>query len=142
MASGFLYNIKAVVDKNSFAEGIRELQKLEQTGKRLIAGITGVAASVISSATIAGEVATQELRVAKAVGVSTEALSSWKIAANVAGASASGLVGTLSALENKMQHLKTGVVDSNLAKNLGMLGVSYGDFADMDAESQIGRAHV
>lgn len=137
MASGFLYNIKAVVDKNSFAEGIRELQKLEQTGKRLIAGITGVAASVVSSATIAGEVASQELRVAKAVGVSTEALSSWKIAANVAGASASGLVGTLSALENKMQHLKTGVVDSNLAKNLGMLGVGYGDFADMDAESRM-----
>ena len=137
MASGFLYNIKAVVDKNSFAEGIRELQKLEQTGKRLIAGITGVATSVISSATVAGEVATQELRVAKAVGVSTEALSSWKIAANVAGASASGLVGTLSALENKMQHLKTGFVDSNLAKNLGMLGVGYGDFADMDAESRM-----
>lgn len=135
--SDFLYNVKAVVDKNSFAEGIRELQKLEQTGKRLIAGITGVAAGAISSATIAGEVATQELRVAKAVGVSTEALSSWKIAANVAGASASGLVGTLSALENKMQHLKTGVVDSNLAKNLGMLGVGYGDFADMDAESRM-----
>lgn len=135
--SDFLYNVKAVVDKNSFAEGIRELQKLEQTGKRLVAGITGVAAGVISSATIAGEVASQELRVAKAVGVSTEALSSWKIAANVAGASASGLVGTLSALENKMQHLKTGVVDSNLAKNLGMLGVGYGDFADMDAESRM-----
>lgn len=137
MASGFLYDVKAIVDKASFAEGIRELQKLEQTSKRLIAGISGISASVIGSATIAGEVATQELRVARSIGVSTEALSSWKVAANVAGASASGLVGTLSALENKMQHLKTGTVDSALAKNLGMLGVGYGEFADMDAESRM-----
>lgn len=137
MANGFLYDVKAIVDKASFAEGIRELQKLEQTSKRLIAGISGVSASVIGSATIAGEVATQELRVARSIGVSTEALSSWKVAANVAGASASGLIGTLSALENKMQHLKTGTVDSALAKNLGMLGVGYGEFADMDAESRM-----
>ena len=74
---------------------------------------------------------------ARSIGVSTEALSSWKVAANVAGASASGLIGTLSALENKMQHLKTGTVDSALAKNLGMLGVGYGEFADMDAESRM-----
>lgn len=137
MANGFLYDVKAIVDKASFAEGIRELQKLEQTSKKLITGIAGVAASVISSATIAGEVATQELKVAKAIGTSTEALSSWKIAANVAGASASGLIGQLSALESKMQHLKTGVVDTSLAKNLGMLGVGYGDFADMNSEDRM-----
>ena len=135
--SDFLYNIRAVVDKASFQEGIRELEKLEQTGKRLIKGIAGVAGAAISSATIAGEVAQQELKVAKAIGVSTEALSGWKIACNVAGASASGLIGTLSALENKMQHLKTGTVDSGLAKNLGLLGIGYGDFADMDSESRM-----
>lgn len=137
MASGFLYDVKAIVDKASFAEGIRELQKLEQTSKRLIAGISGISASVIGSATIAGEVATQELRVARSIGVSTEALSSWKVAANIAGVSASGLIGTLSALENKMQHLKTGVVDTALARNLGLLGVNYGDFANMDSESRM-----
>lgn len=135
--SDFLYNVKAVVDKASFQEGIRELEKLEQTGKRLIKGIAGVAGAAISSATIAGEVAQQELKVAKAIGTSTEALSGWKIACNVAGASASGLIGTLSALENKMQHLKTGTVDSGLAKNLGLLGIGYGDFADMDSESRM-----
>lgn len=133
----FLYDVKAIVDKNSFAEGIRELQKLEQTSMRLIKGITGAAGAVVGSATIAGEVASQELRVAKAIGTSSEALSSWKIAANVAGASASGLVGQLTALENKMQHLKTGVVDTTLAKNLGMLGVGYSDFANMDSEDRM-----
>ncbi|MBO5921626.1 MAG: hypothetical protein J6Q48_04485, partial [Bacteroidaceae bacterium] len=133
----FLYKVKAVVDKASFQEGIRELEKLEQTGKRLIKGIAGVGGAAITSATIAGEVAQQELKVAKAIGVSTEALNGWKIACNVAGASASGLVGTLSALENKMQHLKTGTVDAGLAKNLGLLGIQYGDFADMDSESRM-----
>lgn len=133
----FLYKVKAVVDKASFQEGIRELEKLEQTGKRLIKGIAGVGGAAITSATIVGEVAQQELKVAKAIGTSTEALSGWKIACNVAGASASGLIGTLSALENKMQHIKTGTIDSALAKNLGLLGIGYGDFADMDSESRM-----
>lgn len=137
MASGFLYSIKAIVDKASFSEGLGELQKLEQTSKRIAAGIAGVAAAAVSSAAIAGEVATQELKVANAIGVSSEALSSWKIAANIAGASASGLIGQLVSLESKMQHLKTGSVDANLAKNLGLMGIGYGDFADMDSESRM-----
>lgn len=137
MPSGFLYSVKAIVDKASFSEGIGELQKLEQTSKRLITGIAGAATAAISSATIAGEVATQELKVANAIGVSSEALSSWKIAANIAGASAGGLIGQLVSLESKMQHLKTGVVDSNLAKNLGLMGIGYGDFANMDSETRM-----
>lgn len=137
MASGFLYSVKAVVDKASFSEGLNEIQKLGATSKKLIAGITGLAAGAVTSASIAGEVATQELKVAKAVGVSSSALSSWKIAANIAGASASGLIGQLVSLESKMQHLKTGTVDSNLAKNLGLMGIGYGDFAGMDSETRM-----
>lgn len=137
MASGFLYSVKAVVDKASFSEGLNEIQKLGATSKKLIAGITGLAAGAVTSASIAGEVATQELKVAKAVGVSSSALSSWKIAANIAGASASGLIGQLVSLESKMQHLKTGTVDAGLAKNLGLMGIGYGDFADMDSESRM-----
>ena len=137
MASGFLYSVKAVVDKGSFQDGINELQKLGVASKKLIAGITGMAAGAIASATIAGEVATQELKVANAIGVSSEALSSWKVAANIAGASASGLIGQLVSLETKMQHLKTGSVDMNLAKNLGFMGIGYGDFADMNSEQRM-----
>lgn len=137
MPSGFLYNIRAVVDKESFQSGIRELEKVEQTSKRMLKGIAGIATAAIGSATIAGQVAQQELRVAKAVGASSEALSSWKIAASVAGASATGLVGALTSLENKMQHLKVGQVDQSLAKNLGMLGIGYGEFSKMNAEERM-----
>lgn len=136
-ALDFAVKVKAIIDKASFQDGVRELEKLEQTSKRLIKGVAGFATAALSSATIAGEVAQQELKTARAIGVSTEALSGWKIACNVAGVSASGLIGTLASLENKMQHLKTGSFDMNLAKSLGMLGVGYGEFADMDTESRM-----
>ena len=137
MPSGFLYNIKAIVDKESFQQGIRELEKLEQGSKRMLKGIAGLSAGAIGAATIAGQVAQQELKVARSIGVSSEALSSWKVAANIAGASASGLIGTLSNLENKMQHLKTGTVDMGLAKNLGLMGLQYGQFAKMSSEDRM-----
>lgn len=137
MPSGFLYSVKAIVDKASFEDGIRELEKLEQSSKRMMKGIAGLAAGAVASATIAGQVAQQELKVAKAVGVSGEALASWKVAANIAGASASGLIGTLVSLENKMQHLKLGQVDTGLAKNLAMMKLNYGDFAKMNAEDRM-----
>lgn len=137
MADGFLYSVRAVVDKGSFSDAISELNKLGESSKKIIAGIAGISAAVIGSASIAGEVSTQELKMAKAIGTSSEALSSWKIAASVAGASASGLVSSLASLENKMQHLKTGSVDTNLAKNLGMMGIGYGDFSGMDSEKRM-----
>lgn len=137
MPSGFGVWVKALVDKGSFQDGINEIQKLGAASKKVIAGITGIAAAAVSSAAIAGEVAQQELKVASAIGVSSEALSSWKVAANVAGASASGLIGQLMSLETKMQHLKTGTVDMNLAKNLGLMGIGYGDFSKMDSETRM-----
>lgn len=131
-SGGFFYSVKAVVDKASFESGRQELAKLEQSGKRLIAGFTAVGA-----AKIAGNVAQSELKVARSIGASTDALSKWKTAANIAGASANGLIGAMAGIENKMQHLKTGTVDMNLAKNLGLMGIGYGDFADMDAEGRM-----
>lgn len=135
--SDFVVKVRSLVDKASFSESINAIEKLEQSSKKLLHGIAGIATAVIGSATIAGNVAQEELKMARSIGVSSEALSSFKIACNVAGASANGLIGALSSLETKMQHLKTGTVDLNLAKNLGMLGVGYGDFADMDSESRM-----
>ena len=135
--SDFVVKVRSLVDKASFSQGVAAIEKLEQSAKSLVKGITGISAAVIGSATIAGNVAQEELKMARSIGVSSEALSSWKVACNVAGASANGLIGALSSLETKMQHLKTGTVDLNLAKNLGMLGVGYGDFADMDSETRM-----
>ena len=136
-SGGFFYSVKAVVDKASFDSGRQELAKLEQSGKRLIAGFTAAGAALVGAAKIAGNVAQSELKAARSIGVSTDALSKWKTAANIAGASANGLIGAMAGIENKMQHLKTGTVDMNLAKNLGLMGIGYGDFADMDAEDRM-----
>lgn len=136
-SGGFFYSVKAVVDKASFESGRQELAKLEQSGKRLVAGFTAVGAALVGAAKIAGNVAQSELKAARSIGVSTDALSKWKTAANIAGASANGLIGAMAGIENKMQHLKTGSVDMNLAKNLGLMGIGYGDFADMDAEDRM-----
>lgn len=136
-SGGFFYSVKAVVDKASFESGRQELAKLEQSGKRLIAGFTAAGAALVGAAKIAGNVAQSELKVARSIGASTDALSKWKTAANIAGASANGLIGAMAGIENKMQHLKTGTVDMNLAKNLGLMGIGYGDFADMDAEDRM-----
>ena len=137
MASGFGYNVKAIVDKGSFAEARAELAKLEQSSKKLITGIAGMAGALVASAAMAGNLAQQEIKMSQAVGMSTEAMAGWKTACNIAGVSANGLISSLTSLENKMQHLKTGVVDNNLAKNLGMMGLDYGEFAGMDSEARM-----
>ena len=136
-SGGFFYSVKAVVDKASFESGRQELAKLEQSGKRLIAGFTAAGAALVGAAKIAGNVAQSELKVAASIGASTDALAKWKTAANIAGASANGLIGAMAGIENKMQHLKTGTVDMSLAKNLGLMGIGYSDFADMDAEDRM-----
>jgi len=137
MASGFGYNVKAIVDKGSFAEARAELSKLEQSSKKLITGIAGMAGALVASAAMAGNLAQQEIKMSQAVGMSTEAMAGWKTACNIAGVSANGLISSLTSLENKMQHLKTGSVDNNLAKNLGLMGLDYGEFAEMDSEARM-----
>lgn len=137
MANGFFYKVGAKVDKQSFSDAIGELNKLREESKKLVAGIAGISQKVISVASAAGEVSAQELKMAKAIGVSSSALSAFKISAGVAGVSANGLVGSLAALERKMQSLKTGSVDAGLAKSLAMLKIGYNDFAKMDSTERM-----
>ena len=134
---GFFYKVSAVVDRASFESGRKELERLEQSGKALAHGLAGAGTALVATAALAGNVAQQELKVAKSIGVGSEALNRWKTSASIAGANANGLVSAMSAIENKMQHLKTGTVDIGLAKNLGMLGLDYGNFAEMDSESRM-----
>lgn len=136
-SGGFFYSVKAVVDKASFESGRQELEKLAGSGKRLAAGFTAAGAALAGAAKIAGDVAQSEMKAARSIGFSTDALARWKTAANIAGASAGGLIGAMSGIEGKMQRLKTGAVDMNLAKSLGLMGIGYGDFADMDSEGRM-----
>lgn len=137
MASGFLYDVRAVVDKASFSEGIAQVQKLGESSKKVILGIAGIATALIATATASAEVANSEMKMARAIGMGSDALASFKTSASIAGVSANGLIGSLSAIESKMQHLKTGEVDSGMAKNLAMLGIGYGEFAQMDSNQRM-----
>ena len=137
MASGFLYDVRAVVDKASFSEGIAQVQKLGESSKKVILGIAGIATALIATATASAEVANSEMKMARAIGMGSDALATFKTSASIAGVSANGLIGSLSAIESKMQHLKTGEVDSGMAKNLAMLGIGYGEFAQMDSNQRM-----
>jgi len=137
MAEGFFYWVRALVDKQSFEEGKKELDKLASASTGIIKGLAGVSAALVGTATAAGLVAQQELKLSNAIGVSSEAMTSFKIACGMAGVASSGLLNTLSSLDSKMQHLKTGTVDTGLAKTLGMLGIGYTEFADMDSQERM-----
>jgi hypothetical protein len=137
MANGFLFDIKAVVDKQSFQNGIASIENVAAVSKKAILGITGIATALIATASKASEVATAEMKMANAIGVSSDALANWKTSASIAGASADGLISSLSSIESKMQHLKMGEVDSGLAKNLAMMNIGYGEFANMDSNQRM-----
>jgi hypothetical protein len=137
MANGFLFDIKAVVDKQSFQNGIASIEKVADVSKKAILGIAGIATALIATASKASEVATAEMKMANAIGVSSDALANWKTSASIAGASAGGLISSLSSIESKMQHLKMGEVDSGLAKNLAMMNIGYGEFANMDSNQRM-----
>lgn len=137
MANGFLFDIKAVVDKQSFQNGIASIEKVADVSKKAILGITGIATALIATASKASEVATAEMKMANAIGVSSDALANWKTSASIAGVSADGIISSLSSIESKMQHLKMGEVDSGLAKNLAMMNIGYGEFANMDSTQRM-----
>jgi hypothetical protein len=137
MGKDFLYNIKAKVDTGSFEKGRQELEKLKASGVKLAKGLAATGVAIAGVATKAGALGQQELAVARAVGVSSASLDKWKISAAVAGTNAGALTSSLASLETKMQHLKTGSIDSALSKNLGMMGIGYGDFAKMDSEQRM-----
>lgn len=124
---GFFVNLGMKTD-GSFKAG-------EDALKRFIGTATKVAA--LSSVKIAGAVENANLKLAKSIGISAEDLNAWQMSASKAGISAGSLTSSMAQLENKMQKLKLGEVDQNLAKNLGMLGIGYDQFANMNATQRM-----
>lgn len=132
---GFFVDVAANVNAQSFHKAEQSIQGVEKSIQKLL-GFAKTAAPIVM-ATAAGAVETANLKVAKAIGLSATKLDQWKTAASVAGVSAGALTSSMSQLEAKMQKLKIGQVDTNLARNLGLLGIQYGDFANMDADQRM-----
>lgn len=134
---GFFVELGLITDQNSFNAGQRKLKDFEASTKALLGTVVKTSAALFGMAVAAGEVESAELKVAKAIGVSVGSLDKWKVAAGVAGVSASSLTASMESLETKMRKLKMGDVDMSLARSLGMLGMGYGQFADMNADERM-----
>ena len=132
---GFGIRLGLNTDKNSFQEGIKQIDSTQNAVIKLVGTIKNAAPLLIAGT--AGVVETAELKASKAIGIASNELASWKASAAAAGTSASSLVSEMTSLEQKMQGLKLGRVDTGLAQNLGFLNIGYGDFANMDATQRI-----
>lgn len=126
---GFFVSLGMKIDQ-SFKAGEDAVSKFIGTAGKATAAAVGIAKAV-------GSVENSNLKMAKAIGISVEDLKAWNDAASKAGISGSALTSSMASLENKMQKLKLGEIDQGLAKNLGMLGIGYDQFANMDATQRM-----
>lgn len=135
LGDGFLLHLGLKTDKDSFDKGFKSIDNITNSIQRMVTGLK--TAAPVMTAVMAGGFESQELKTAKLIGISTEALDSWKVAASMAGVNAGALTSSMAQLEKKMQGLKTGQFDMSLAKNLAMLNISYSQFADMDSNQRM-----
>lgn len=134
-SGGFFVNLGLKTDKDSFDKGHKSVEGITNSVSRLVSTVKNAAPVLMAG--LAGTFETAELKAAKAIGISTESLDSWKVAAGMAGTNAEALTASMAQLEAKMQALKLGQVDQGLATNLGFLGIGYSQFADMDATERM-----
>lgn len=127
---GFFVSLGMKTDSHSFKQG-------EDAVSKLVGTVTKIAA--ISSVKLGAAVENTSLMLAKSIGINVEELKAWQDTASKAGISSNALTSSMAQLETKMQKLKLGEVDQNLAKNLGMLGIGYDQFAGMNATERMGR---
>ncbi len=126
---GFFVTLGMKVDE-SFKKGEQALSNFIGTG-------TKTAAALIGISKVAGTVENTNLKLAKAIGISGSELKAWQDSASKAGVNAGALTSSMAALQDKMQRMKYEGIDTNLAEKLGMLGIGYGDFEQMDATQRI-----
>lgn len=134
---GFFVNLGAKIDRASFNAAEQALKGFENTAGKITKALGVTTGSMLAMAKAAGAMETAELKAARAIGVGATKLNEWKIAAGVAGTSGAALIGTMAQLEQKMQRLKLGQIDTGLAKNLGFLGINYNDFAKMNSDQRM-----
>ena len=136
---GFFATLGIRTDTNSFDKSKQSLDTVTNAVSRMMGTVRNASAVLGVLAITTGKTATAEINLSKTIGLSTEALDKWRIAARIAGADANGLVSEMNTLEQKMLNLKQGNVDQGLATSLGFLGFDqdYGTFAEMDAEQRV-----
>lgn len=133
----FFIKLGLLPDKNSFETGNKFIDGVSNGLNKLIATARNASVAMATTAVITGKMETADLKLASAIGMKTEQLDSWRTALKISGSDANAFVSTISNLDTKFTKLKIdGTFDQNLARSLGLLGLSYGDIADMDADTR------
>ena len=130
---GFLLKLGIDVDKNSFENATKNVDKLASQFNKLI----GIAknAAVVASVVKIGDMASASYKTAAALGVATEKLNIWKAAANIAGVNANGLVSSMGQLASVMNHLDIdGKGLQGYSTQLGKLGLGVSDLESMSPD--------
>lgn len=134
---GFFVKLGLQTDQASFNSGMNALKGFESAAHKAAAALGVTTGGIFAMAKAAGTLENAQLKQARAIGISAGALSNWKLAASMAGASGAALASSMQQIENKMQRIKLGQVDTTLAKNLGFLGLGLNDFSKMDANQRM-----
>lgn len=133
----FFLRLGILPDKNSFETGNKLIDSVSNSMFKLMGTARNTAAVLATTAIITGKIESAELKTASALGISTKALDTWKAALKIAGGDANAFISSMSALDTKLAKLRIdGTMDKGLATNLGLLGLNYGEIAEMDADTR------
>ena len=103
---GFFAKIGLEPDKNSFETGNKLIDTVANSFNKLISSAKNAAVVLTGTAVATGVVESSNYKTATAIGISTEALNTWKAAAKIAGVDANGLVSSMGRLSSVMGHLQ------------------------------------
>lgn len=134
----FALKLGIKTDQDAFEKASRSIDKVTTNVSRLL-GVVKAAATVKTALTGFDliKLESSSLHVASALGISTRALESWKVAAKIAGVNTSGLIQGMDTLDQKFRSIKRGIApDESLVKNLNLMGLNYLDLMDMEADDR------
>lgn len=134
----FLVTLGIDVDKNSFNNGIKQVDAVSVSLNKLIGTARNAAVVVAAYKGITGAVdqskeSLDRLNQSEIFGTSAEKLNVWRAAAKIAGADANGLIGSIGKLANVMNHMTIdGRGLESYSEQLAELGMGIDDLAGMD----------
>lgn len=133
---GFYAALGIKTDHDSFDRAFRSIEKTTNSVNRFIATMKSAAAVLgIDKLT---QLEAQELYTADAIGLSTEQLDKWQIAATLAGSKAESLVASMNKINRAITGERLGIkADESLVTNLSKLGIDWNSFKGIDADNRI-----
>lgn len=132
---GFFVDLVLNPDKNSFETGNKLIDSVTEKYNKLMGTMRNAAVVMATSAVATGAVENANYKTARALGISTDSLNTWKAAAKIAGVNANGLMGSMGKLADVMNHMTIdGRGLEQYAKTLGELGISFEELKDMSPD--------